>query len=169
MHRLALGLVIVVAACTTGPSAPPVRSGEEVCGERFCVAAPDGWDVEFGERYLAFTHPDAPDRAKATISGVNMQALVENAGGMWPASTEDAVMSFWQLLEEAGVAQFERLERLTGGAFRSEGTHDAGMLWHLLIPVSGSDAVGFEVRGPNRSWQSHADAFFSDVELLANP
>lgn len=166
MRRFALGLLLVATACSAGPSAPPVASVEQVCGELFCVGVPDGWEVEVGERYLAFAHPDVPDEAIATISGLSMRALVESAGGTWPASTEDAVDAFWQLLEEAGVARFERLERLMGGAFRSEGTHADGRLWHLLIPVSGSEAIGFEVRGPNRTWESHADAFFGEVEIL---
>ena len=95
-----------------------------------------------------------------------MEALVEGAGGSWPAPTEEVVRSFWQLLEEADVATFVRMERLTGGAFRSEGNYEEGRLWHLLIPGTQSGGVGVEVRGPNATWQSHADVFFSDVRIF---
>ena len=74
--------------------------------------------------------------------------------------------AFWQLLEEADVAGFERMERLTGGVFRSEGSYENGMLWHLLIPGTGTRAVGIEVRGPNRSWETHANIFFGNVEIF---
>jgi hypothetical protein len=76
------------------------------------------------------------------------------------------VRSFWQLLEEADVATFERMERLTGGAFRSEGSYEDGRLWHLLIPGNGNRATGVEVRGPNASWSTHADVFFGDVVVF---
>jgi hypothetical protein len=169
VRRLLLGTLLVASACATGPTAPPVETVDRVCGDLFCTSVPNGWEVEVGDGYLAFRHPAAPDQAIATLSPISMEAMVENAGGSWPASIEDVVRSFWQLLEDAGVAEFGRLERLTGGSFRSEGTHEGGRLWHLLIPGSGSDAVAFEVRGPNRSWEAHADVFFSGVELLRDP
>lgn len=169
MRRLLIVTVVAVAACSAGPEAPLVEPVDRVCSDLLCTNVPAGWEVEMGDGYVAFRHPEAPEVALATVSPINMQALVENAGGAWPATTEDVVRSFWQLLEEAGVAGFERLERLPGGAFRSEGSHEGGRLWHLVIPTAGSDAIGFEVRGPNRSWKAHADVFFSDVELLRDP
>lgn len=166
MRRLLIGIVLLLAACSAGPNAPPVGSAERVCSELVCIDVPEGWEVELGDGYIAFRHLEAPEEAIATVSSISMEALVESAGGTWPAATEDVVRSFWQLLEEADVGRFERLERLTGGAFRSEGSHEGGRLWHLVIPGAGSDAIGFEVRGPNRSWQTHADVFFSDVQVV---
>ena len=166
VHRSVVGVLLLVAACSTGPAAPPIQSTELVCAEQFCTSVPNGWEVEHGDVYLAFRNNAAPGEAFATLSSINMQAIVENAGGSWPATTEEVVRSFWQLLEDAGVARFERLERLTGGAFRSEGSHENGRLWHLVIPGSGSEGIGFEVRGPNASWETHADAFFGSVEVV---
>jgi hypothetical protein len=168
VRRFALGFLLLAVACSSGPTAPAVEPVERVCGDLFCATVPNGWEVEIGERYMAFHHPLAPDQAFATISPINMEAMVVNAGGSWPAGTEDVVRSFWQLLDEAGAGHLEHLERFPGGSFRSEGTHEDGLLWHLLIPGAGSDAVGFEVRGPNRSWEMHADVFFSDVEVLGS-
>lgn len=122
-----------------------------------------------GCKFIAFAHPDALEQALATVGPLNMQALVEGAGGSWPAPTEEVVRSFWQLLEEADVATFVRMERLTGGAFRSEGNYEEGRLWHLLIPGTQSGGVGVEVRGPNATWQSHADVFFSKVQIADSP
>ena len=39
-------------------------------------------------------------------------------------------------------------------------------MWTLYIPVEGSQGVGVEVRGPNRSWEQHAEALFSSIELV---
>ncbi len=168
MRRLLFGtLLLVLAACSTGSEAPPVDGVDMVCIEPLCIAYPAGWEVvEEGAEFIAFAHPDALEQALATVGPLNMQAVVEGAGGSWPAPTEEVVRSFWQLLEEADVASFESMERLTGGAFRSEGNYEEGRLWHLLIPGTQSGGVGVEVRGPNASWQSHADVFFSKVQIF---
>jgi len=169
MRRLLFG-TLLLAACSTGPEAPLVDGVDMVCIEPLCIAYPAGWEVvEEGAEFIAFAHPDALEQALATVGPLNMQALVEGAGGSWPAPTEDVVRSFWQLLEEADVATFVRMERLTGGAFRSEGNYEEGRLWHLLIPGTQSGGVGVEVRGPNASWQGHADVFFSDVRIADSP
>lgn len=166
MRRLLLGLLLVGAACSTGPTAPPINGTDVACIEGVCLVYPIGWDVEQGDAYIAFTHAEAPGQANATIAPVNMQAIVENAGGSWPAQTEDTVRAFWQLLEDADVADLDRLERLTGGAFRSEGSYEDGIIWHLLVPRTGIQAVAVEVRAPNASWETHADVFFSNVEVF---
>lgn len=170
MRRLLFGtllLLVVLAACSTGPEAPRVDGVDMVCIEPLCITYPAGWEVvEEGAEFITFAHPDAPEQALATVGLLNMQAVVESAGGSWPAPTEEVVRSFWQLLEEAGVATFERLQRLTGGAFRSEGSYEGGRLWHLLIPGARNRGIGVEVRGPNPSWQSHADVFFSNVQIF---
>jgi hypothetical protein len=38
-------------------------------------------------------------------------------------------------------------------------------MWHLLIPHDATTAISFEVRGPNTSWEAHADAFFAGLEV----
>ncbi len=171
MRRLLFGtLLLVLAACSTDPEAPLVDGVDMVCIEPLCITYPAGWEVvEEGAGFIAFAHPDALEQALATVGPLNMQALVEGAGGSWPAPTEEVVRSFWQLLEEADVATFVRMERLTGGAFRSEGNYEEGRLWHLLIPGTQSGGVGVEVRGPNATWQSHADVFFSKVQIADSP
>ena len=171
MRRLPFGmLLLVLAACSSGPEAPLVDGVDMVCIEPLCITYPAGWDVvEEGAGFIAFAHPDALEQALATVGPLNMQAVVEGAGGSWPAPTEEVVRSFWQLLEEADVATFVRMERLTGGAFRSEGNYEKGRLWHLLIPGTQSGGVGVEVRGPNASWQRHADVFFSNIQIADSP
>ncbi len=160
-------LLLVLAACSSGPEAPLVDGVDMVCIEPLCITYPAGWEVvEEGAGFIAFAHPDALEQALATVGPLNMEAVVESSGGSWPAATEEVVRSFWQLLDEAGVATFDRMERLTGGAFRSEGSYEDGRLWHLLIPGSGNRGVAVEVRGPNASWQSHADVFFSNVQIF---
>ncbi len=160
-------LLLVLAACSSGPEAPLVDGVDMVCIEPLCITYPAGWDVvEEGAGFIAFAHPDALEQALATVGPVNMQAVVESSGRSWPAPTEEVVRSFWRLLEEADIATFGRMERLTGGAFRSEGTYEDGRLWHLLIPGTRNRGVGVEVRGPNASWQSHADVFFSNVQIF---
>ena len=74
--------------------------------------------------------------------------------------------SFWALLEETDVGSLERLERIPGGNIRADGSYEGGRMWTLLVPGDGESAVGVEVRGPNRSWEAHADVFFSAVELI---
>jgi len=79
--------------------------------------------------HVSLSNPAAVGQALATIGSVSQEAIVESAGGSWPASTVDVVRSFWKLLEHAGVTKFHRAERLTGDAFRSEGSYENGRLW----------------------------------------
>ncbi len=166
MRRLLLAALVVSAACSSGPTAPPIDETEIACIEEFCISYPVGWEVETGEGFISFSHSAAPGVALATAAPVNMEAIVENAGGSWPAPTDEVAAAFWQLLEDAEVAELARVERLTGGSFRSEGSHEDGRLWHLLVPTSGTEAVAVEVRGPNTSWETHADVFFGGVEFF---
>ncbi len=164
MKRLVAGLWIVVAACgASGPDAPPPGEAEVACLDEFCITHPGDWTVDPGVGYIGFTHPSAPDRALATIAIVNMEGIVVNAGGVWPAASDDTARAFWQLLEEADVADFVSLERRVGGSIESFGTYEDGRLWHLLIPMDSTHAIGLEVRAPNNSWKSHVDIFFADV------
>lgn len=166
MRPLLAAFMLALAACSTGPAAPTIDDVDIACTDEFCIVFPVGWETEAGDAYLAFSHPVAPGRSAATISSINLQAVVENAGGSWPATTENVVRALWKLFEDADVATLERVERLTGGAFRSEGSYEDGRLWHLLIPGPGNRGLAVEVRGPNTSWESHADVFFNNVEPL---
>ena len=165
MRHLLIGLLFVAASCATGPAAPAIQATELACIEEFCLTYPAGWEVDTGSAYIAFSHPTAPETSIATVAPLNMEVVVESAGGSWPARTEEVVRSFWTLLKNADVATFERLERLTGGSFRSEGSYEQGHLWHLLIPGEGSKAVAAEVRGPNESWEAHADVMFDGLTV----
>ena len=71
--------------------------------------------------------------------------------------------SFWALLEQAGVGELDRTQRMVGGAVRSWGTHETDDMWFVLVPVDSVEAVGVEIRGPNDTWETHADAVFPTV------
>ena len=94
------------------------------------------------------------------------EALTTAAGQQWPATTETVMESFWALIEESGEGELIRTERLVGGAIRSWGTHSTGTMWFLLVPVDGSEGIGVELRGPNGSWETHADFVFPTVVPL---
>jgi len=164
MKRLLLAVVVVAASCASnGPAAPAPGSPDVACVDDFCIVYPGDWEAAPGVGYVSFTHPTAPDRAMATISILNMEGVVVNAGGVWPTTPDEVARAFWQLLEEAEVADLVRLERRVGGSVESFGSYQDGRLWHLLIPVDATRAIGVEVRGPNNSWETHADVFFSNV------
>ncbi|MEZ5175759.1 MAG: hypothetical protein R2823_06090 [Acidimicrobiia bacterium] len=164
---LVVGLLAVVAtACSSGPGAPAITETTRVCTEKFCVDVPNGWIVEVGDDYLSGHHDVAPDRTYLTAGVVNLEAIVTNAGGSWPATTEEVSRAFWTLLEDAGVGTFSRSQRMLGGAQRSWGRHEDGDMWHLVVPTGGSTGIGVEMRAPNDSWEVHADAVFASVEAI---
>jgi hypothetical protein len=154
---------LIITACSSGPQAPVISSLETVCNDRFCVDVPDGWDAEVGETYLSFHHSLDPNHTFLTVGVADMEAMVVASGGTWPVSAEEATRSFWALLEEVDVAEFKRSARLVGGAFKSWGTHVDGDMWYLLHPVEGSLGVAIEMRAPNSSWETHADAVFGSL------
>lgn len=158
-----IGAALVLAACSSGTPAPSIGDLETVCSEVFCVDVPQGWEAEIGATYLSFHHTADPDHTFLTVGTTDMEAIVESAGGSWPVSTDETTRSFWALLEDADVAQFKRSARLVGGAIKSWGTHGDGDMWYLLSPIEGSRAVGIEMRAPNSSWESHADAVFGSL------
>lgn len=162
MAALAVGL----CACSSGPSSPPITSSETICTETFCLDIPDGWSYEVGERYVTAHHDLAPTETFLTAGVISREAIVVSAGGVWPVSTAQVVRSFWTLLEDAGVGKFIRSERVVGGAERSWGKHEDGLMWHLLVPTSGSGAVGVELGAPNESWETQADFVFASVVVL---
>lgn len=157
------GILLLVSACSSGPDAPTVAGGDEVCAETFCITVPDGWSYEVGETYVSAAHPVAPENTFLTAGVINMEAIVVNAGGTWPAPTADVTRAFWKLLEDAGAGEFERAARVVGGAQRSWGTHADGQMWHLVYPTGPTTAIGIELRAPNDTWESHADFVFGSV------
>lgn len=162
--RALAGAVVLLAACAgSGPEAPSPGPPEVACGAEVCVAYPGDWDVEEGDGYLGFSHPAAPEQALATAAVVNMEAIATAAGTTWPAPPEDVARAFWQLVEEGGGGELGALERLQGGLIESSGSSDGLRVWHLLVPIDATFAIGVEMRGPNGTWDSHADVFFSDV------
>lgn len=163
VKRLSIVLLLIVAACTPGPSAPQTTPATTVCTTVFCLDAPDGWGDEVGETHIAFHHDLSPTTTFLTASVVDMEAIVVAAGGEWPAPTETVVESFWTLLEDVDEGKLTRIERMVGGGMRSWGSHSTGDMWFLLVPVDGTTGIGVEIRGPNNTWGSHADAVFPTV------
>lgn len=158
-----LAVALLLAGCSQGPAAPPVGTPATVCTEGFCLDVPEGWGDEVGDTYIAFHHDVLPDGTFLTANLVDMEAIVESAGGTWPVPTEEVVTAFWSLLEDVDEGELARTERQLGGAIRSWGVHSTGQMWHLLYPVDGTVAIGVEMRGPNDSWETHADAVFPTV------
>lgn len=157
---------LVVAACSSGPAAPEVQPTETVCNADFCIDIPQGWTAEIGDGYVSAHHELAPDDTFLTAGLINFEAIVESAGGTWPAPTAEVARAFWTLLEQADVGDFERSQRMVGGAERSWGTHDDGQMWHLVFPTEPSRGIGVELRAPNDSWEAHADIVFESVTPL---
>lgn len=162
---LLLLVALVLGACSAGAPAPSVGNSEEVCNTDFCVGYPVGWDVvEVGDQFISFMHPST-DGVVATVGRVNMEGVVLNAGGQWPQSARNVVDHLWSLLDGGG-AELTRVDLATGGALDSRGSVSTGRLWHRLVPVTSSVAIGVEVRAPNLSWEPHADVFRQSVQVL---
>lgn len=161
-----LGMGLVVVACSSGPDAPQVQELETVCNSDFCIDVPDGWTTEVGEGYISAHHDIAPETTFLTAGLINFEAIVESAGGTWPVPTGEVARAFWTLLEQADVGEYERSQRVVGGAERTWGTHADGTMWHLVYPTNPSRGIGVEMRAPNDSWEAHADAVFESVTSL---
>jgi hypothetical protein len=157
---------LALAACSSGPSAPPLGTPETVCNADFCIDVPQGWTVELGDGYVSAHHEVAPDETFLTAGLINFEAIVESAGSTWPVPTSEVSRSFWTLLEQANVGDFERSQRMVGGAERSWGTHEDGQMWHLVYPTESSRGIGVELRAPNDTWEAHADTVFASVTPL---
>lgn len=167
-YRLFLSVLLVAtgAACATGPDAPTVVTGDLVCNAGYCVSMPEGWMIlEQGDDFTRFGHP-ATESALATVAPLNMEALVTQAGGTWPTQTENVARAFWQLLSENGKASFGSLSFVGDGSVRSRGSYEDGRLWYRIVPAAGTSAIGMEVRGPNGSWEAHADVFLDTLMLV---
>lgn len=155
--------MLLIAACSSGPAAPPVGTSTEVCTDAFCLSVPEGWSGETTDTFIALHHEVLEGGTFLTANVVDMEAIVEAAGGTWPVPPDEVVRAFWSLLEQVDEGEFERMERQVGGAIRSWGTHSTGDMWYLLVPVDGTVGIGVEMRGPNDTWEAHADAVFPTV------
>jgi hypothetical protein len=160
------GVVAVATACSTGPDAPPVAGSELVCTETFCISSPGDWVVDdVGDTFVAFHHPLDPDTIRASASGVNMEGLVVANGGTWPQNVSGVVDVFWSSLD-GGRASLAEQRALEDGSVESVGAFQDGRLWFRLIGLDSVNGLGVEVRGPNSSWETHADVFLSSFEPL---
>jgi hypothetical protein len=168
MRKLAIGFALVLTACSQGVAAPDIGNVTTVCSDVFCVDVPDSWVAEVGDTYLAFSNTADPDNTFLTVGIIDQEAIVTGAGGTWPVSTEDVVLAFWSLLESSDVGSYERSQRMVGGAIRSWGDHETGRMWHVVYPTGGSTAIGVELRAPNDSWESHADAVFTSITPIGD-
>ncbi|GMQ98363.1 MAG: hypothetical protein BMS9Abin17_0872 [Acidimicrobiia bacterium] len=164
MRILAVALLFVTA-CSQGVAAPIVTETETVCSDVFCIDVPVGWQAEVGDTYVSLSHISDPENTFLTAGLVDMEAIVTASGGSWPVPTQEVVMAFWSLIEDAGVGSFTRSQRMVGGAVRSWGEHETGTMWHLLYPLEGSSAIAIEMRAPNGSWEAHADVVFRGVSV----
>ncbi len=166
MRKLFVGLVVFVTACSQGVAAPPVTGTETVCTDAFCIDVPVGWTVtDRDNTYVSFSNEVDPENTFLTAGPVNMEALVTAAGRTWPVPMDEVVLSFWSMLEEAGVGKYGRSRRMVGGAVRSWGEHETGTMWQLMYPLGGSAAIGIGLRAPNGSWEKHADVVFESVTV----
>ena len=163
MKRLIALALVAVAGCSSGVVAPELTESVTECTSGFCIDVPVGWTVTNGGDYISAVHSLDPENTFLTAAPIDSEAIVVAAGGTWPATTSDVSRSFWALLEQAGVGEFERSVRMVGGAERSWGSHEDGQMWHVVFPVGATSGIGVEIRAPNDSWEAHADAIFASV------
>ncbi len=161
-------LALALTACGGGAAAPAVGELATACGVNFCVGYPGGWEVvEAGEDFLSLRHPAAPQEAVATVGQVNMEGVLRASGNEWPRPTDAVVESFWDLIDGGG-AELATLDPRRDGSVGSFGSFSGGRLWYLLAPIEGRRAIGVEVRGPNSSWSTHAEAIMDSL-LIVEP
>ena len=163
MRKILIGFALFLTACSQGVAAPDIGQSRTICSDVFCIDVPAGWDGEVGDTFVALNHVSDPDNTFLTVGVIDQEAIVTGAGGIWPAQTEDVARAFWSLLEASDVGSFTRSQRMVGGAVRSWGDHESGPMWHVVYPTGGSSGIGVELRGPNDSWESHADVVFTSI------
>ncbi len=169
MPRLITALIstaLVLAACGTGAEAPIVDASEPVCTDTFCAEYPLGWELtDQGDTFISLRHPLDPETLMATIGPVNMEGLVTANGGTWPQTVSGVVEAFWRAAD-GGNAELATSTVLPDGSVESFGVFRGGRMWARLIPLSTTDAIGVEMRGPNRSWETHAAMFLDSVVVV---
>jgi hypothetical protein len=165
VRRLAV-LLLLAAACSSGVAAPAPGEPATVCTDEFCVSYPDDWDAEPAETFVTFFHPLDPLTLVASASRVDMEGVMDAGGEPWPAPPDRVVRTFWRLLEEGGPAGLDAVETRDDGSVVSEGGFESGRLWTRMIPVDGPDAIGIEVRAPNKTWAAHAEVFLDGLAVL---
>jgi hypothetical protein len=167
MLTLSVAVMAVVAACSNGPTAPPVGESALVCTDAFCLSYPQAWAVvDQGAEHVALAHPQAPDSLLASVAMVNLEALVVAAGELWPQQPDAVVRIFWSQID-GGDADVGEVRPQLDGSVRSVGVFRGGRLWFALYPIDASHGVGVEVRAPNRTWETHAAVFMDGLRLLA--
>ena len=160
--------ILVLAACSSGADAPVTGASSTICGANFCLAYPGDWAVvEAGDDYAVFSHPAAPDAVVASVGQVDMRGLAAATDRTWPQPAAVAVEAFWELLG-SDQASRDGVRRRADGSVSSEGAFRDGRLWHRLVPLDENEAVGVEVRAPNRSWRQHAAAFLDGLRTVAD-
>ena len=154
---------LVIAACGTGAEAPTVDASELVCTETFCAEYPAGWElIDEGDSFISLEHPLDRETLRATVGPVNMEGLVTANGGTWPQTVSGVVEAFWRAAD-GGEAELATSTVLPDGSVESFGVFRGGRMWARLIPLTTTDAIGVEMRAPNRSWETHAEAFLESV------
>ncbi len=157
-----LFVVCLVSCGDSGPTAPVLGATAEMCTPAFCVTYPDDWEVvDSSDEFVSLRHP-VDDAIAATVSGINMEALVTTNGLTWPQTPDVALRSFWALIDQ-GEAEIQTTRPLVDGSVTSFGSFAEGRLWFRLIPIQGSEAIAVEVRAPNSSWSEHADTITASV------
>ncbi len=137
-----------------------------MCTETFCAQYPAGWNlVDRGDTFISLSHPDDPETLLATVGPVNMEGLVVANGGTWPQTVSGVVEAFWRAAD-GGEAELATSTILPDGSVESFGVFRSGRMWARLIPLTTTDAIGVEMRAPNRSWESHAEAFLDSVVVV---
>ena len=160
-----MAAVMLTGCGGAGPDAPALGATTEVCTTGFCVSVPDGWDVvEQTDEYVSLAHP-ADASIGATVSGVNLEALVTGNGLAWPQTPDVALRSFWALIDD-GDAELQTTKPLVDGSVTSFGTYSDGRMWFRLIPTEASRGIAAEVRAPNSTWAEQAEAITSSVTEL---
>lgn len=158
-----LAVVLVVAACSTGPDATDVAGTNQVCTDAFCAEYPADWDlIDEGATFVSFAHPLDPEALLATVGPVNMEGVVTANGGTWPQTVSGVVRTFWEAAD-GGEAELATLTVLPDGSVESFGAFGGGRMWAKMIPLDSTRAIGVEMRAPNSSWEQHAAVLLDSV------
>ena len=97
VHRSVVGVLLLVAACSTGPAAPPILSTELVCAEQFCTSVPNGLldarSARCPARQTAHGTQEAPGGMSAD-QGMDHAAPARARAGVLPTQIEAELATF---------------------------------------------------------------------------